>query len=144
MTETERTSAEHLFVYGTLRLGAEHPLAELLSRSADYLGPAAARGKLFLIGNYPGMVNSEDPTDLVYGDLFRLHPGTPLLRQLDDYEECAPGYPEPTEYLRCLARVTNQQGIDYSAWFYLYNRPTEHLPRIDSGDFLAEHNRMLK
>jgi len=138
MTETDPAPTEYLFVYGTLRQGAEHPLADLLNRRADFIGPAVARGKLYLVAGYPGMVDSENPTELVYGDLFQLQPGSTLLQQLDDYEECGPNYSEPTEYLRRQRWIATAQRAKYPAWLYLYNRSVEHLPRIEGGDYLAD------
>jgi len=36
-------TSDHLFVYGTLMRGFDHPMARLLSRSADFLGEAHCR-----------------------------------------------------------------------------------------------------
>ena len=49
-------TSDHLFVYGTLMRGFDHPMAQLLSRSADFLGEAQCRGRLHLIKHYPGLV----------------------------------------------------------------------------------------
>ena len=51
--------SDRLFVYGTLMRGFDHPMAQLLSRSADFLGPATCRGRLYLIKHYPGLVLSD-------------------------------------------------------------------------------------
>src|SRR2546430_14032187 len=37
--------SDRLFVYGTLMRGFDHPMAQLLSRSADFLGTATGRGR---------------------------------------------------------------------------------------------------
>ena len=55
--------SDRLFVYGTLMRGFDHPMAQLLSRSADFLGTATCRGRLYLIKHYPGLVLSDDPAD---------------------------------------------------------------------------------
>ena len=52
--------SDRLFVYGTLMRGFDHPMAQLLSRSADFLGTATCRGRLYLIKHYPGLVLSDD------------------------------------------------------------------------------------
>ena len=39
-------TSDHLFVYGTLMRGFDHPMAKLLSRSADFIGEARCRGRL--------------------------------------------------------------------------------------------------
>jgi gamma-glutamylcyclotransferase (GGCT)/AIG2-like uncharacterized protein YtfP len=60
--------SDRLFVYGTLMRGFDHPMARLLSRSADFLSPARCRGRLFLVKHYPGLVLSDDPADIVFGE----------------------------------------------------------------------------
>ena len=78
--------SDRLFVYGTLMRGFDHPMAQLLSRSADYLGPATCRGRLYLIRHYPGLVLSEEPADIVFGELYRLRDRDALLGEFDMYE----------------------------------------------------------
>ncbi|HEY3029085.1 MAG TPA: gamma-glutamylcyclotransferase family protein, partial [Bradyrhizobium sp.] len=48
-----------LFVYGTLMRGFNQPMAQLLSRSADFIGEAQCRGRLYLVKHYPGLVLSD-------------------------------------------------------------------------------------
>ena len=62
-------TSDRLFVYGTLMRGFDHPMAMLLSRSADFLGEARCRGRLYLVKHYPGLVLSDDPDDVVFGEL---------------------------------------------------------------------------
>jgi len=49
-----------LFVYGTLMRGFDHPMARLLSGSAEFIGEARCQGRLYLVKHYPGMVLSDD------------------------------------------------------------------------------------
>ena len=126
-----------LFVYGTLMRGFDHPMAKLLSRSADFLGPARCRGRLYLVRHYPGLVRSDDPAEIVFGELYRLRIHDELLRELDMYEACGEGFAQPTEYLREMLEVTRDDGSAGEAWTYVYNWPVDRLPRIASGKFLA-------
>lgn len=128
---------DHLFVFGTLLSGYDHPMARLLSQRAELLGEARCTGQLFLVRHYPGMIPSSDPADVVFGEVFRLRDDE-LLRKLDDYEGCSEKYPPPHEYVRARVNVTLGDGRAVEAWTYLYNRETAHLPRIMSGRFL-EH-----
>jgi gamma-glutamylcyclotransferase (GGCT)/AIG2-like uncharacterized protein YtfP len=130
--------SDRLFVYGTLMRGFDHPMAQLLSRSADFIGEARCRGRLYLVKHYPGLVLSDDSTEVVFGELYRLHQPRELLREFDMYEACGEGFPEPTEYLRQLVDVTGADGVRAPAWTYIYNWPVTGLPRIESGRFL-EH-----
>ncbi|HEY3032497.1 MAG TPA: gamma-glutamylcyclotransferase family protein [Bradyrhizobium sp.] len=127
--------SDHLFVYGTLMRGFDHPMAQLLSRSADFLGEARCRGRLYLIKHYPGLVLSDDPADIVFGELYRLRAQEELLREFDMYEACGEGFAQPTEYIRQMLPVTLNDNTE-EAWTYLYNWPVTRLPRIASGRFM--------
>ncbi|HYS91168.1 MAG TPA: gamma-glutamylcyclotransferase family protein [Bradyrhizobium sp.] len=128
--------SNRLFVYGTLMRGFDHPMAQLLSRSADFIGEARCQGRLYLVKQYPGLVLSGDPADVVFGELYRLRAPGELLREFDMYEACGEGFAEPTEYVRQMLPVTSEGRSVDEAWTYLYNWPVAHLPRIASGRFL--------
>jgi gamma-glutamylcyclotransferase (GGCT)/AIG2-like uncharacterized protein YtfP len=125
-----------LFVYGTLMRGFDHPMAQLLSRGAEFLGEARCRGRLYLVKHYPGMVLSDDPAETVSGELYRLRRPDELLREFDMYEACGEGFAAPTEYVRRMLPVTRDGHAAEQAWTYLYNWPIADLPRIASGRFL--------
>ena len=118
--------------------GFDHPMAKLLSRSADFLGQARCHGRLYLIKHYPGLVLSDNPTDIVSGELYRLRDRDALLGEFDMYEACGEGFPEPTEYLRQMLQVTLADGALGEAWTYVYNWPVTGLPPIASGKFLEQ------
>jgi len=128
--------SDRLFVYGTLMRGFDHPMARLLSANADFLGEAACRGRLYLVKHYPGLVLSDDPADIVFGELYRLHARDALLREFDMYEACGEGFAAPTEYVRKMLQITLGDGATGEAWTYIYNWPVTDLPRIASGRFL--------
>ena len=102
--------SDRLFVYGTLMRGFDHPMAKLLSRSADFIGEAHCRGRLYLVKHYPGLVLSDDPADIVFGELYRLRERDALLGEFDMYEACGKGFPEPTEYVRETLPLTLDDG----------------------------------
>src|SRR6201747_3132128 len=129
-------TSDHLFVYGTLMRGFDHPMAQLLSRSADFIGEAHCRGRLHLVKHYPGLVLSDDPTEVVFGELYRLRAPAELLAEFDMYEACGEGFAEPTEYVRRMLPVKLADGTAGEAWTYIYNWPVAHLPRIASGRFM--------
>jgi gamma-glutamylcyclotransferase (GGCT)/AIG2-like uncharacterized protein YtfP len=126
---------DHLFVYGTLMRGFDHPMAKLLSRSAEFIGEARCQGRLYLVKHYPGLVLSDDPNDIVFGELFRLHTPEASLITLDDYEGCGRDAASP-QYLRQVLPVTLDDRMMSEAWTYVYNRPVAKLKRITSGRFL--------
>ena len=131
-------NSDRLFVYGTLMRDFDHPMAQLLSRSADFIGEARCVGRLYLVKHYPGLVLSDAGDEFVFGELYRLTQPEALLREFDMYEACGEGFAEPTEYIRRMLPVTLQDGAVAEAWTYLYNWPVAHLPRIASGRFMEK------
>ena len=136
-------TSDRLFVYGTLMRDFDHPMAQLLSRSADFIGEARCAGRLYLVKHYPGLVLSDEPGEFVFGELYRLTQPDALLREFDMYEACGEGFAEPTEYIRRMLTVTLQDGAvseapTCEAWTYIYNWPVAHLPRIASGRFMEK------
>ncbi len=131
-------NSNRLFVYGTLMRGFDHPMAQLLSRSADFIGEARCQGRLYLVKHYPGLVLSDHPADIVFGELYRLRAPDELLREFDMYEACGEGFAEPTEYVRQMLPVTSEGRSVDEAWTYLYNWPVARLSRIVSGRFLQK------
>jgi gamma-glutamylcyclotransferase (GGCT)/AIG2-like uncharacterized protein YtfP len=130
--------SDRLFVYGTLMRGFDHPMAQLLSRSADFIGEARCQGRLYLVKHYPGLVLSDDPGEVVFGELYRLRSPQELLREFDMYEACGEGFAEPTEYIRQMLRVARDGQTADEAWTYIYNWPVTRLPQIASGRFLEK------
>lgn len=132
---------QHLFVYGTLRSEAQNPMSALLSTHATSLGPATYQGRMFLITGparafeYPGVVPSEDDSDLVRGELFSVHTDA-VLERLDHYEGCGSDSPRPHEYRRELARVQRESGEEAMAYVYLFDHAVDDLKPIPGGDFL--------
>jgi gamma-glutamylcyclotransferase (GGCT)/AIG2-like uncharacterized protein YtfP len=129
-------TSDRLFVYGTLMRGFDHPMAQLLSRSADFIGEARCRGRLYLVKHYPGLVLSDHPGEVVFGELYRLHQPRELLREFDMYEACGEGFAAPTQYVRQMLEVTRDGQAADEVWTYVYNWPVTGLPRIASGRFM--------
>jgi gamma-glutamylcyclotransferase (GGCT)/AIG2-like uncharacterized protein YtfP len=128
-------SPDYLFVYGTLRRDSDSEMYHLLARYGQFAGDATYRGKLYMVDYYPGLVHSDNPRDVVYGDVYKLSCPDIVLSHLDDYEECGPKFSEPTEYVRRKQYVKLKSGEVISAWVYILDRPTDRLQLIESGDF---------
>ncbi len=129
---------DYLFVYGTLRrdaAGSPHPL---LAGAAQFVGAAQCRGRLYQVADYPGLVASGNPRDMVRGEVYELDESLALLPRLDDFEGCGPGFPRPTEFVRRSRAVWLDDGTIVAAWVYLYNRSTDGLLRIEGGEFLRQ------
>ena len=124
------TNRDYLFVYGTLRRAFDHPMHQLLSSHADFIGIGRFQGKLYDLGNFPGAVASEEPSDQVKGELYVLHEAGQTFRALDEYEGKA--------FRRAQVAIRSEDGQEIRSWIYLYNRPVSRQRVITSGDF-ANH-----
>lgn len=122
-----------LFVYGLLRIDLQNTTAELLRRHADYLGQGYVNGRLFDIGEYPGLTLDKKNNYEVKGDVFLLN-DLEMLNALDDFEGIGDAYSEPYEYERRKIRVYVNNGM-LSCWAYLYNWPVSNSKEILSGDY---------
>lgn len=126
MGGAEALSLPRLFVYGTLRRGAS---AASLMDGAAHLGAARFRGRLYDLGAHPGAVASDDPDDVVHGELFAFPPreADACLARLDRYEGPA--------FRRERVRVVLAAGGLQESWIYLYAGELTGLPLIASGDY---------
>lgn len=125
---------DRVFVYGTLMRDFDHAMSKLLSAGADYLGDGVCRGRLYMVAHYPGLLLSEAPDEIVFGEVLRLRDAG-LMAALDDYEGCGPEDAKPTAYLRQVVPVTMADGSVMDAWTYVYNWPVDETKRIASGRF---------
>src|SRR5262245_25702680 len=103
---------EHLFVYGTLRQGAGHKVNQILAKQYRFVGTVKFQGKLFRLGDYPGAVASDDPRDVVYGEVYALELSSrdAILTSLDEFESCSPTDETPTEFRRERVLITLESG----------------------------------
>jgi len=130
-------ATDYLFVYGTLRSQAMQPMGSFLRGNAELLGMGFMLGLLFEIDGYPGAVESRSPEHRVFGEIYKLKEPEWLLSRLDEYEECAPAFPLPHEYIRKILPVTLLVGGQVDAWIYVFNRNTDRLPLLSSGECLG-------
>jgi gamma-glutamylcyclotransferase (GGCT)/AIG2-like uncharacterized protein YtfP len=117
-----------LFVYGTLRSFFHNKHALLLQQQAEFLGPATIQGRVYVIGDYPGLVLSGNAAERVIGEVYRLREPGATLAELDAYEG--------VEYQRVAVDARLDTGEITPAWVYIYRPPVDEAKRIQSGDFL--------
>ena len=137
-----------IFVYGTLLDGIQSNVARYFHANASFVSEGFIAGDLYDLGMYPGVVYDEQSLNRVYGHIFRLKNPETTLKVLDQYEDCPPDKPQPTEYIRKQVPVSlkNEKGEteSKSCWAYLYNlSPTKKI-RIPSGnysDFVKNNTR---
>lgn len=126
-----------IFVYGTLRRDTQHQLFHLLARHARFLSEATVPGRLYDLGDYPGMLYPE--RGRVVGELYTVYPPQweSVIERLDEYEGCTASDPEPHEYRREVVDAYLPNGKTVPAWAYVLNRLSPGLKEIESGDYLA-------
>lgn len=121
---------ERLFVYGTLRSTAGETAHELI-KGALFLGPARCRGRLFDLGEYPGLViGGVWRWFWVQGELYSV--GPEILERVDEYEGCANGV--GGDFCREHLEVFQNGASAGTTWAYVYRGPIEGARWIASGD----------
>ena len=131
-------ASRYLFVYGTLRRDPANEMFHLLARNAAFVSEGSVQGRLFDLGEYPGLVPSDDPKESVSGEVYEIQPLRlkETLVILDDYEGCGASDPEPHEYRREKISVRLPGGKSIAAWAFVLSRTTRGLKKIPSGDFI--------
>lgn len=121
----------HLFTYGTLRRGGRRH--NLVEPKVAELSPAMARGRIYDLGGYPGMV-TDRRGGIVRGEVLRLRDVGSVLALLDRIEGFAGYGAEGSLFRRTLVRTVTREGLELTAWAYLWARPIQG-ELIASGDW---------
>lgn len=128
-------NAELLFVYGTLMRPFSHPMGEMLRARATFIGEASIVGTLYDFGHYPGIVESLQQDQHVFGELYCLPNAPDVLQLLDHYEGCGRGSPTPHLFVRKKVAVQLDSAKRAEAWAYFYNREPYDGVHIAEGRF---------
>jgi gamma-glutamylcyclotransferase (GGCT)/AIG2-like uncharacterized protein YtfP len=127
---------DKLFVYGTL-LDADNKYGVYLRDNSSFFSSARIRGKLFDIGEYPGVVLFPEEDDFVFGIILQMDEPETILALIDIYEGYGHDQPQPNEFIRVLTQAETESGL-VDCWIYVYNMPYQNVPQIASGNYL--HN----
>ena len=127
----------HLFVYGslmpTLTSGFGRTERARLSEESSVVGTAFVAGRLYDLGDYPGLVIDAQADTLVHGVLLRLVSADQTFHWLDAFEDIAPGRAQTENiYVRVLRHVTSG-GQNFVAWIYELQRVPAAASEIRSG-----------
>lgn len=127
-----------LFVYGTLmraalnwRLG--EPQRDRLARESTFVGGATLAARLYDLGDYPGLLLSDDAADVVHGEVVELADPAASFTWLDPYESIVAGDEAASEYRRVVVMVRMETGRTLDAWTYVYNRDLSGLTPVAGG-----------
>ncbi|WP_370476592.1 gamma-glutamylcyclotransferase family protein [Tamlana flava] len=128
---------EYLFVYGTLLKDSNHEMAKFLEAHSECVGNGYFYGKLYRVSWYPGAVLSDDPSQKVFGKVFKIKDADSVFKVLDDYEGVGESQPKPNLYKKELVTAFLEEGTTIKTWVYLYNLSNSGLVQITSGKFLG-------
>jgi gamma-glutamylcyclotransferase (GGCT)/AIG2-like uncharacterized protein YtfP len=128
---------QFLFTYGTLSTGQAPSSVVSLMKSLKRHGKGYIRGRLYDLGDFPGVVLSESPRNKVFGDIFELPTDGSILKQIDRYEEFSPRKPKSSLFVRKRVPVKLDNGEQIECWTYVYNGQVPRTRRISSGNYLA-------
>ena len=110
-------------------------MSRVLLDHCSYFSSGCISGKMYEINRYPGVVESDNPEDIVYGEIYSTSSPDTVLPLLDEYEECSDNFPQPHEYVRKKIIVSMPDSISISAWVYIYCHDVSGLKRVKSGDY---------
>ena len=134
---------DHLFVYGTLLSKARDSLGAAmrarLQSEASLIGQAAMPGRLYDLGEYPGLVEAAPRGDreLVTGEVLQLHDATTTFHWLDLYEDVDTADPAAGLYRRVPQLALLDDGCAMRCWLYVLNQVPADAARIDGGCWLS-------
>ena len=136
---------DHLFVYGTLLSKAQDTLGAVmrarLARETASQWQATSPGRLFTLGDYPGMIPAE-PRDrnLVTGEVFALRDAEATFRWLDLYEDVDQQNPARGIYRRVPHLALMADGGTLRCWVYALNaEPPAGVVSIEPRRVLPSH-----
>ena len=133
---------DHLFVYGSLmpHLTSSFGKAERtrLANESSVIGPASVAGRLYDLGEYPGLISNSCLHTRVDGVLLRLVSPDETFVWLDPFEDIVPGRAnEANAYERVTRTVTTHDGQSYEAWVYVMWRVPAGASEIISAEWQA-------
>ncbi len=126
---------QHLFVYGTLRRGADSLMANRLSESSDWIGEGKVKGCVYNLGDFPGAIFDDTLDSYIQGEVLSLHNPTTAFEWMDKYEGYNAGSPESNLFTRKEFPVETSQGVFLCAG-YQYLGSIQGLEPLSSGDYL--------
>jgi gamma-glutamylcyclotransferase (GGCT)/AIG2-like uncharacterized protein YtfP len=135
---------QYLFVYGTLLPGRAPTEITPTLRRLRAVGDGFVRGRLYDLGEYPGVVLDETG-EKIPGKIFRLPEEPEVLKRLDEYEEFDAAQPEGSLFVRKEWPVTRRSGSKkLICWVYVYNPHAGVAPTAAPGDFPKSRNSRVR
>jgi gamma-glutamylcyclotransferase (GGCT)/AIG2-like uncharacterized protein YtfP len=134
------TSADLLFIYGSLLPGLEAPPMAGIVRRMTLVCEATVRGRLFDFGPFPGVLLDES-ADVVKGRIVRVPPD--CWSRLDRYESCPLDDSVDGLYRRIKTTAVREDGSGIECWVYVYNQDVSRATLVECGCWLT-HRGLTK
>jgi gamma-glutamylcyclotransferase (GGCT)/AIG2-like uncharacterized protein YtfP len=131
VTKADITNSSYLVLYGSLM--SSFPTQEVLGLQNRMIlvGQCKLHGKLYDLGEYPGLIIGSEGNQLVSAELYRFA-DPEILSVLDDFEDYKAGNEQESLYIRVLVNVHEPF---LKAWVYVYNRNVSDSKRIKHGSW---------
>lgn len=107
-------------------------MANFLDSNATCLGEAWIRGRLYDVGEYPGLIYLPEAQEKVWGEVFLLDNPVQVLGILDGYEGVFGK--DSDEYRRALLPVISD-GQEQPCWVYEWALSYQDCPLIPDGRY---------
>lgn len=78
----------------------------------------------------------DDNSERIYGSIYIINNPTLVFNVLDDYEGLGEHDPKPYLFKKEIISVFLENNTKIKTLVYLFSHSTEHLKRINSGDFI--------
>ena len=127
-------NTRYIFVYGSLMQGFRNPWSAHLHNHSRFLGKGSAQGIIYDIGGYPGLIQTENPAERVFGEIYYMS-SLSLLKDFDRYEGCVMKYLQRSTFTRQIVDAVLRDEQKVQAWTYIYNRKPSESSRIPGGSF---------
>ena len=126
---------QFLFTYGTLSNGKAPVAVKRLMKKLTPVGEAYVHGRLYDLGEYPGLKSSRSARQKVRGRVFELPDDPMVLKKLDEYEDYSAERASKSLFVRKKVPARLDSGKQVNCWTYVYNGDVTEVRRIPSGDY---------
>ena len=126
---------QFLFTYGTLSNGKAPVEVKRLMKKLTPIGEASVHGRLYDLGDYPGLKSTRSTRQKVRGRVFELPDDPTVLEKLDEYEDYSTDRASKSLFVRRKVPARLDSGKKVSCWTYFYNGDVTEVRRIPSGDY---------
>ena len=128
---------ELVFVYGSLMRKVPSAASKWLYQHAAFITEDTVLGRLYDLGQYPGLVLDQESGKLICGEVHQLYQPASGIPFLDQYEGLDMDVPE---YERLLCTTSG----GHQCWIYQYLNRTASSPEIPTEDYSTYYRSNMR